>query len=368
LTGDIAPTSNVISLPSIIPLFYISRQRSRSRSFSPDSSDFGNSPVKATGKFRSPSPSPGTNGGRSPVKPVGYYLAISHLTRNVNDAHLREIFGVYGEIVAVSYPMHPNTGYPIGRAVIEFSSSEALNSAITGMNGGQIDGNVIECSVSQYSSPNLPHKHPRSVARERRPAKRGKEFNNRPRRTDHYAPGRRYRSPSRSPIRRRSFSRSRSPIRRRDSRSPPHRRGRSRSITRHRNASRSRSPMRRRSPYVSRSPPRRIRSISRSPPRRFSRTPPRRLSRSPPRRLSRSPPRRISRSPPRRFSRSPPRRFSRSPPRRMRSISRSPPNGRFRQRFDKPKRPLSRSPSPRRFSPSRRSPSRSPVPVSRMNY
>jgi RNA-binding protein with serine-rich domain 1 len=342
-------------------LFPVNFRRSRSRSFSPDSSDFGNSPIKNVRSPPSPTRSPSPS--KSPSRNSSPYLAIGNLTRNVNEGHLREIFGFYGEIVAVVYPMHPNTGYPVGKAVIQYKEMVSVENALKGMHGGQIDGNVIDCNVSKYPEPFV--KSNRGVRESRHRENRSIRG-----RIDHYVPAGRRRNRSRTPVRR-----SRSPIRRRFS---PDRKFRRRSP--------SRSPMRK----VSRSP----RRISRSPARRYSRSPIRRVSRSP-RRFSRSPirrdsrtPRRFSRSPVRRFSRSrsPVRKFSRSPirrspsPRNRRrprpSISRSPirrrspSHSRSRsppryRRHDGPPRQIDRS--PRRFSP-RRSPSRSPIPVSRMKY
>lgn len=321
----------------------------RSRSYSPDSSDFGNSPIKSIrgrSRSRTPSPSPPPPSSGSPArKQDRFFLALSNLTRNVNEGHLKEIFGCYGEIIGISYPMHPNTGYPTGRAVIEYSDSSSLYNSLTGMNGGQIDGNIIECSISKYATPpsikfnREPKRRLIGNPRGRRPSHRG---------GDHYAPVLRNRT--RSPIRRRSFSRSRSPVRRR--------REYSRSPNRHYPGRRRFSPLPPRK--YSRSPVRRysrskspIRSPIRSPNRRYSR------SRSPVKGYSRS------RSPVRRYSRSrsPVRRHSRSPrmirqrsPSYSGSRSRSP---RFNRRH---------TPSPRRLSPRNRSPSRSPLPVFRMNY
>ena len=347
-------------------------RRSRSRSFSPDSSDFGNSPIKPTETFKSPSPT------RSPSRmPTGFYLSVRNLTRNVSEAHLREIFGVYGEILGIVYPMHPNTGYPTGKAVIEYTDSKSLEDAITGMNGGQIDGNVILCSLSNTSYPQIPTREIRTARKDTlRRGENRREFTNY-RKIDHYVPSRNTPRTSRSPLRRRNISRSRSPMRRREL---------------------SRSPIKRRSIRVGPRSPVRRRSISRSPDRRFARSPARRFSRSPARRFSRSrsPVRRISRSPARRGSKTSVRKFSRSPSpvinrsrsrsprsygRRRRSLSRSRSRSPLRRRspsYSRSRSPIFRrpsftggnprnSPSLRRFSP-RRSPSRSPIPVSRMNY
>lgn len=262
------------------------RRRSRSRSVSPystASSDFGNSPVRGHPLSRSRSRSRSRS--MSPRPAAGFFLRIRKLTRNVSEAHIREIFGSYGEIKAVNYPMHPITGYPNGSATIEYANEESVAEALQSMDGGQIDGNVIQCTRVNSIDIEIPHRSPK---------KRNHRFSSVRRpygRSDYYAPRRgRSRSPRGRPYRR--------------SPSPGHRR-----------FSRSRSPPRR----LSRSPP--PRRISRSPPRRFSRSPP-------PRRFSRSPP-------PRRFSRSPPpRRLSRSPPRHYRNYSRSP--SPIRRRYDSP--------------------------------
>lgn len=55
-----------------------------------------------------------------------------------------EIFGTYGEIKSVEYPLdrfHPATGR--GFAYIEYANSEDAEAAMKHMDGGQIDGQEV---------------------------------------------------------------------------------------------------------------------------------------------------------------------------------------------------------------------------------
>ncbi len=234
--------------------------------------------------------------------PSGFFLHIKKLTRNVNEGHIREIFGNYGEVKAFSYPTHPVTGYPNGAATIEYASEESLIEALRCMDGGQIDGNFIICK--RVASLEAPKNNQRREGNFKRSPPR---YNRNPARRER----------SRSPIRRRSpedrgrnyHRRSRSPVYRRS----PIRRPISRSPIRRRSYTRSRSPVRRRS----RSPVRRPISRHRSPPPRMSGG-------------SRSPPRMPCGH--RYRSRSPIPSFSRSPPRQNRFDSPSPVRGRYSNR------------------------------------
>ena len=78
-------------------------------------------------------------------------VRISLLTRNVNDAHLREIFSRYGEVKDVRIVRDNKTGY------VKYDNSECAAKAARCMNGGQIDGVVVrvqpeEAYPGDYSS------------------------------------------------------------------------------------------------------------------------------------------------------------------------------------------------------------------------
>ncbi|KAL6196755.1 hypothetical protein ACLB2K_032369 [Fragaria x ananassa] len=310
-----------------------SRSSSRSRSRSSASSS------SRSGSSRSPSPrsskrSPGARQGRSPppskrasppprkASPAheSLVLLIDKLTRNVNEGHLKEIFGNYGEVVNVELAMDRSVNLPKGFGYVEFKMRADAEKALLHMDGGQIDGNVVQAKFTLSQR----HKSPPPkavVTAPKRDAVNADGIN-----TDKDGPKRlreaspRLRPPSpprRSPVARRGGS----PRRRLDSPPPRRRPG---------------SPYRR----VDTSPRRRPTSPSRG---RSGSPPPRRRSpaRVSPRRMRGSPPARRRGSPPPR-RRSPPRR-AHSPPRRSPIIRR-----RSRSPIRRPARSRSRSISPRR--------------------
>merc|ERR1712070_621415 len=71
-------------------------------------------------------------------------LSVSNLTRNVNEDHLQEIFGLYGKVKETTLAVDKNVGLPKGYASVEFSSEREAEKAVEGLHGGQIDGNVIK--------------------------------------------------------------------------------------------------------------------------------------------------------------------------------------------------------------------------------
>ncbi len=70
-------------------------------------------------------------------------LHVGRLTRNVTEAHVREIFSTYGELASVHLAIDERVQLPKGYAVVEFASTEEGEAAKDYMDGGQIDGNTI---------------------------------------------------------------------------------------------------------------------------------------------------------------------------------------------------------------------------------
>ncbi|CAN7134183.1 unnamed protein product [Brassica rapa subsp. narinosa] len=312
-----------------------SRSLSRSRSLSSSSRSVSSG-------SRSPPPR-----GKRKAAPIqeSLVLHVDSLSRNVNEGHLKEIFGNYGEVVHVELAMDRAVNLPKGYAYVEFKARADAEKALLFMDGGQIDGNVVKAKFTLPSRQKLsPPPKPVSTAPKREAPKPDNAAagieKDRPMRSRETSPRRRSPLPRRlpdSPPRRRPSP----PIRRRGD-TPPRRRAA--------------SPPRGRSP--SSPPPRRQRSPLRGSPRRIRGSPVRR--RSPPPLRRRSPPRRLRsplrRSPIRRRSRSPIRRPGRS---RSRSIS---PRSRGRGpagRRGRSSSSYSSSPSPRRI-PRKISRSRSP--------
>lgn len=71
-------------------------------------------------------------------------LHVSKLTRNVTAEHVSEIFSAYGTLLSCSLPLDERVQLPKGYAVVEFGSSEEAERARDYLDGGQLDGNVIQ--------------------------------------------------------------------------------------------------------------------------------------------------------------------------------------------------------------------------------
>merc|ERR1712129_1245 len=67
-------------------------------------------------------------------------LSVSNLTRNVNEDHLQEIFGLYGKVKETTVAVDKNVGLPKGYAYVEFSSEREAEKAIEGLHGGRLTG------------------------------------------------------------------------------------------------------------------------------------------------------------------------------------------------------------------------------------
>ena len=70
-------------------------------------------------------------------------VSVSRLTRNVTEAHLREIFSRYGEVKDAYLKSGDKIGY------VKYASSECAEKAVRCMNGGQIDGVVVNVKFEE---------------------------------------------------------------------------------------------------------------------------------------------------------------------------------------------------------------------------
>eukprot|EP00397_Hematodinium_sp_SG-2012_P051605 GEMP01060550.1.p1 GENE.GEMP01060550.1~~GEMP01060550.1.p1 ORF type:complete len:186 (+),score=45.10 GEMP01060550.1:72-629(+) len=78
-------------------------------------------------------------------------LYISNLSRNVNDDHLKNIFGSYGKIQNAAISVDKTVGLPKGYAYVEFEHLKDADKAAECMHQGQIDGSTI--SVTFFKKP-----------------------------------------------------------------------------------------------------------------------------------------------------------------------------------------------------------------------
>ncbi|KAH8816891.1 hypothetical protein F5884DRAFT_238544 [Xylogone sp. PMI_703] len=191
---------------------------------------------RRNGRYRSGSRSRSRSYGRSrsasPVRSTK--VVVEKLTKNVNEDHLREIFGSYGTIKDLDMPMNRQFMTNRGTAYILYESEADAESAIAHMHESQIDGAVINVSIvlpRRKFSPSPPiarrganfdPRGPPPASFRGPPASRRRPspgFSRADRNFDTYRP----RSLSRSRSPRRHRTRSRSVTSR--SRSPPRRRG-----------------------------------------------------------------------------------------------------------------------------------------------
>ncbi|KAF9438517.1 RNA-binding protein with serine-rich domain 1 [Entomortierella beljakovae] len=188
-----------------------------SRSHSPRSGS--RSPHRKVQRHGSRSPSPNND------VSLNSAIKIGNLTRNVGEGHIREIFGAYGKIKTINFPMNPRFRFNMGFAEIEYENKEEAQIALEGWNGGQLDGEIVEVSfVTKITKVPPPPARPvrsrvppspRRGARARsplpppHPRRRGE---------DHYSPPRRGNFDGPPAGRRDYYS---PPSRRRDGYSPP---------------------------------------------------------------------------------------------------------------------------------------------------
>ena len=66
------------------------------------------------------------------------------MDRNVNESHLKEIFGCFGIVDNVSIDYRDGTKMPTSTATVMMHSIEEGEVALNSMNNGQIDGRVTD--------------------------------------------------------------------------------------------------------------------------------------------------------------------------------------------------------------------------------
>lgn len=123
-----------------------SRESSLARSRSPvrrHSSSRTRSPTRShrdRSYTRSPSPD-------QAVIPRSAKIVIEKLTKNVNENHLHEVFGSYGEIQELEMPTNKQFMMNKGIAYILYADSDQAAEAIAHMHEAQLDGALISVSI-----------------------------------------------------------------------------------------------------------------------------------------------------------------------------------------------------------------------------
>lgn len=70
-------------------------------------------------------------------------LHVGHLTRNVQQEHIHEIFSTFGTVKHVELAMDKAVNLPRGFAYVELSKRSEAEEAQRLMDGGQLDGNQL---------------------------------------------------------------------------------------------------------------------------------------------------------------------------------------------------------------------------------
>ena len=77
-------------------------------------------------------------------------LHVGHLTRNVQQEHIQEIFSTFGTVKHVELAMDKAVNLPRGFAYVEFAKRSEAEEAQRLMDGGQLDGNQLrQASLSE---------------------------------------------------------------------------------------------------------------------------------------------------------------------------------------------------------------------------
>lgn len=70
-------------------------------------------------------------------------VQVGKLTRNVTDAHVKEIFSTWGDVVSARVAIDERVQLSKGYAIVEYASADAAQDAVDHMDGGQLDGNMV---------------------------------------------------------------------------------------------------------------------------------------------------------------------------------------------------------------------------------
>lgn len=132
------------------------------------------------------------------VTPRATRVYVGKLSRNVVKDHIVEIFGTYGEIRTIDFPIDRFQPFNRGFCYIDFANPDGAEGAIKNMDGGQVDGQEISVSAILIQKTRPPMRRPSPIMRNNRPPPRWRSS---PRRYQRRSPIRRN-----SPRRRRSRS------------------------------------------------------------------------------------------------------------------------------------------------------------------
>lgn len=79
-------------------------------------------------------------------------IYVGNLTFSTNESDLRSLFNEYGEVANVQVITDRDTGRSRGFAFVEMGSSEAAESAISGLNGKDVGGRALTVNIAKPRS------------------------------------------------------------------------------------------------------------------------------------------------------------------------------------------------------------------------
>ena len=127
----------------------VTESKSETREKSPSSSPerrYSKSPSPSQ-KRRSKSASASPKRRKRTPSPKSTKVCISKVTRNVNKAHVEEIFLNYGKVKSVDLPV--SNGISRGIAYVDYDTPQEAEDALKYMNGGWIDGQEVSVQLVQ---------------------------------------------------------------------------------------------------------------------------------------------------------------------------------------------------------------------------
>ncbi|CAN0915760.1 Glycine-rich RNA-binding protein 2, mitochondrial [Linum grandiflorum] len=80
-------------------------------------------------------------------------LFVGGLAYTTDDHSLKEAFDRYGEVVDAKVILDRDTGRSRGFGFVNFTESEAANSAVSGMDGKDLNGRTIRVSIANERPP-----------------------------------------------------------------------------------------------------------------------------------------------------------------------------------------------------------------------
>ncbi|KAI9904219.1 hypothetical protein N3K66_000748 [Trichothecium roseum] len=136
------------SVDSRSPSRSLSRPPTRRRRRYGSLSRSGSPPSRRNGRHENGSRSRSRGRDRS-LSPLagGTKIVVERLTKNVNEDHLYEIFGQFGQIKDLDLPISRQSGTNRGTAYILFQHGDDAESAIAHLHEAQVDGATINVSI-----------------------------------------------------------------------------------------------------------------------------------------------------------------------------------------------------------------------------